>query len=106
MRALKFEEITSLGGLARRMLKSFERLESPMYQPEHLYRSMSAESWPGDWEGRTLLGLTLLSRATGRRAAYLDQMMKDLDNHLNPKGYLGEVLPQGEFSEQQFSGHN
>lgn len=106
MRALKFEEITSLSGLARRMLKSFERLESPMYQPEHLYRSMSAESWPGDWEGRTLLGLTLLSRATGRRAAYLDQMMKDLDNHLNPKGYLGEVLPQGEFSEQQFSGHN
>lgn len=106
MQALNFEDITSLGDLSRRMLKSFERLESPMYQCRQLYHSMSTDSWPGDWEGRTMLGLTLLSRATGRRAAYLDQEMEALPDFLNSKGYLGPILPAGEFSEQQFSGHN
>lgn len=36
----------------------------------------------------------------------MERIIDALEEHINSKGYLGEILPEGEFSEQQLSGHN
>jgi hypothetical protein len=47
--------------------------------------------------------LSYLVRVTGRKAKYLDQLVRELPGQFNAKGYLGEVLDG--FDEQQLSGH-
>src|SRR5687767_6919389 len=59
------------GELGQRLEASFNRLEDELYRVPKLYDEPN-EGWPGDKEGRTLLGLILLSQVTGREAKYLD----------------------------------
>ncbi len=93
------------GGLACRTGLNFDRLESDIYQPEHVLDPDTAGEWPGDWVGRTILGLTLSARATRRQPRYLDEIVAGLPARLNKKGYLGPVYPRGVMNEQQLSGH-
>lgn len=99
------EQITPEGEIGFRLAKNFARLQEAEYRPEVVF-NIEKNGWAGDWEGRTILALTLLSRATGQKAAYLDDMLDRLEMELNEKGYLKAVLPQGEADEQQLSGHN
>jgi len=92
------------GDLYRRAIRNFERLEEPYYQPAGVYGAPN-EGWPGDKEGRAILALTLLAQATGRQPHYLDALVTELPTHLNEKGYLGEVLPEGTGDEQYMAGH-
>lgn len=101
----KWEEIRPEGELAYRILKNFARLEDREYRPESIF-SMDKSGWPGDWEGRTILALVLLSRVTGRKAAWLDAILVRLKEEYNERGYLKEILPDGIVNEQQLSGHN
>lgn len=99
------EKITPEGELGFRLAKNFARLQEAEYRPEVVF-SIEKNGWAGDWEGRTILALTLLSRATGQKAAYLDDILARLEIELNERGYLKAILPQGQADEQQLSGHN
>ena len=87
------------------MLKNFNRIQDVQYRPESIFAADKA-GWPADWEGRTLLGLVLLSRTTGAYPAYLDSIMEVLKERLKENGYLGKVCPTNTAMEQQLSGHN
>lgn len=105
MNTIGFENIRIRGDLARRTVLNFSRLESKHYRPETVFTA-DQNGWPGDWEGRTILALTLLGRSTGRTPAFLEEMLECLQHHMNEKGYMGRILPEGVFDEQQMSGHS
>jgi hypothetical protein len=94
------------GDLQKRILRNFDRLESPRYQPvENAGCLREAKySWPGDMEGRTILSLAMLQQAVDREAKYLPKTMKLLPGRMNNEGYFGKnYFPKCD--EQQLSGH-
>jgi hypothetical protein len=94
------------GELNTRLMKNFDRLEEEIYQPENVYMTEEASNWwPGDKEGRTILALTKLARATGRTPKYLDAMIKLFPEKVNEKGYFGTIHAKGVIDEQQLSSH-
>ncbi len=99
-----FDTVTVGGELAARIDRNFDRLETEMYYPENVYwTEEESGGWPADKEGRTMLGLILDSRASGRTPLYLQQMIDMLPEHLNGKGYMGTIHEN--VNEQQLSGH-
>lgn len=105
MHQLDFSAINAAGDYLRRALLSFDRLERDEYQPDSVFKPASYD-WPGDMEGRTVLGLTLQAQVGRREPVYLGEIIRRLPDHLNGRGYLGRVLDAGQFDEQQFSGHS
>jgi hypothetical protein len=100
-----FAAMEIAGDLAKRANQNYDRLESDIYQPPLVFESESAKTWPGDWEGRTVLGLTLLSRSTHREARYLDEILRLYPAKMNSQGYFGPLLDPKAVDEQQLSGH-
>lgn len=98
-------EIISRSDLGYRLTQSFSRNESKYYKPNYIWTA-DKNSWPADWEGRTILALVSLAKATGKEPAYLEEMIDLLPSKLNELGYLGEVYPNGAISEQQLAGHS
>lgn len=98
-----YEDVTAKGELGARCALLSARLEAPIYRPDVIFGIESA-GWPGDWEGRTVLALTCLCKATGREPSYLDEIVSLLPSHLNGSGYLGPV--RDKLDEQQLSGHS
>ena len=105
LKPIGLDDVKIAGDLAFRAGLNFDRLETDLYQPAHVLDANMGSDWPGDWVGRTILGLTLIARATRRRPRYLDQVLAGLPQRLNEKGYLGPVYPPGVMNEQQLSGH-
>ena len=97
--------ISVKGDLAVRSGLNYARLEGDWYRPEEIFKADS-HGWPGDWEGRVILALTMLEQSTHRTSAYLDEIISILPSHLNEKGYLGSILPENTFDEQHFSGQS
>jgi hypothetical protein len=102
---LPLENIRVTGDLRQRALRLFDRLESAQYHPDKVLCSCKPEcQWPGDFEGRTILALTLLARITGRRPKYLAEILRRFPICMNERGYFGTV--HEEFvDEQQLSSH-
>jgi hypothetical protein len=99
------EEFVIKGDLAKRLNQNFNRLEEEKYQPEHVFLTdKESGGWPGDTEGRTILGLVMDARATGRDPKYLQTIIDLLPVHLNAEGYMGDIHP-GIMDEQQLSGN-
>ena len=105
MRPLLYENVNVDSELAYRLVKSYARLEGKEYRPESIF-GMDQHGWPGDWEGRTILALVLLARATGRKPAFLKRILECLEEEVNERGYLKGIMPEGEADEQQLSGHS
>lgn len=105
MAYLPYTKMIAHGENAARAALLFSRLEGPMYRTEDIY-SVESGGWPGDWEGRTILALTLLHQITGKEPAYLAEILEELPRHLNEKGYLRQIYEKGELNEQQLSGHS
>ena len=105
MAYLPYTKMIAHGENAARAALLFSRLEGPMYRTEDIY-SVESGGWPGDWEGRTVLALTLLHQITGKEPAYLAEILEELPRHLNAKGYLRQIYENGELNEQQLSGHS
>jgi uncharacterized protein len=103
--AVPFGNITAGGDLAHRAAQNFARLQSALYRPPQLFNSVNVHSWPGDFEGRALLAVTLMSRATGQEPDYFPAMVAEYQAHLNPQGYFGPLLDLHAINEQQLSGH-
>lgn len=96
-----FEDITFCGQLEARIERSLDRLQEGIYQPPQVFKD---DTWPGDFVGRTILGVTLDARASHSQPLYLKEIINELPNHLNSKGYLGPIYG-GKINEQQLSGH-
>ncbi|MFR1758214.1 MAG: hypothetical protein ACLSX2_00720 [Christensenellaceae bacterium] len=105
MEALSLDHIRPLGMLGARCALSAARLEGPEYRPDAIFTADQA-GWPGDWEGRAILGQCLICRVTGKTPSYLEEILQALGARFNARGYLGPILPEGEFDEQQLSGHS
>ena len=78
MQALDLNNITLTGELAFRLGRNYSRLEDPMYRAAEIFQA-DKQGWPGDWEGRTILALCLHERISGRKAAFLDEILEALD---------------------------
>ena len=98
-------KVITRGELGYRLTQSFSRNECKFYKPEYVWTA-DHNSWPADWEGRTILALVSLAKATGKEPAYLEEILDLLPTKLNEKGYLGEIYPNGGISEQQLAGHS
>ena len=96
--------ITVGGELAQRVDRNFDRLEDEMYRPDSVFHSRLWESWPGDAQGRIVLGLVCDAQASGRMPLYLDTIIDHYPQFMNEQGYFGPVLENG-FNEQQLSGN-
>jgi uncharacterized protein len=105
MRSIELSKLTVFGELAMRANLNFTRLEGENYWPETIFE-MDQHAWPGDWEGRTMLALTMHAQATGRTPAFLDQILEHIPEQLNEKGYIGPVHPEDVTHEQGMSGHS
>ena len=92
------------GELRTRLLRNFDRLEEDKYRPDKLFLDYKDSwGWPGDTEGRTILGLVCDARATGREPRYLQEILRIFPSKLNEKGYFGPVFDHA--NEQQLAGH-
>lgn len=101
---LDFDEVSVGGELNARLMRNFDRLEEEKYQPEHVFLTNEQSGWwPGDTEGRTVLGLVMDARATGRTPKYLDQILALFPAKMNERGYFGDVYPDSLVDEQQLS---
>jgi len=105
MKQIEFKDIDMMGDLAYRAVMNYGRLEGKWYRPTEVFTA-DLHGWPGDWEGRIMLALTLLSQSTHRVPAYLDEMISLVPEKLNEKGYFGKILPDGMFDEQQMAGNS
>jgi hypothetical protein len=103
-RPIDFANLHVSGELGARLQKNFDRLEEEKYQPDHVFLTLQqSNNWPGDTEGRTVLGLTLDAQATHREPKFLDEILKRFPSHMNGRGYFGNIEPAGSVDEQQLS---
>jgi len=102
---LPFGRVTAGGDLAHRTAQNFTRLQADIYRPPAMWRQTNWKSWPGDFEGRALLAVTLLARATGSEPDYFPAMVAAYSAQLNAQGYFGPLLDLHAINEQQLSGH-
>lgn len=100
-----FENTIFKGELNTRITKNYNRLEESRYQPESVFLTdEQSGNWPGDTEGRTILGLILDAQSSHRDPRYLQKIIELIPAHLNEKGYMGKVY-QNLMDEQQLSGN-
>lgn len=93
------------GELRTRSLKNFDRLEESKYQPDNVFLTeKQSGGWPGDTEGRTILGLVMEAQASHREPRYLNEILRLLPAHLNKSGYMGTIY-NGMLNEQELSGN-
>ncbi|MFC5405173.1 hypothetical protein [Cohnella soli] len=105
MKTAHWKEIKVYGDMYERAILNYDRLETEEYRCPRVFRE-GGYSWPGDWEGRTILALVMLAQSTGREPLYLAEIMKWLPERLNAKGYFGTIHGEGLADEQQLSGHS
>jgi len=105
LRPVNFCDIEIRGELAVRSGFNFSRLEGQWYRPKEVFTA-DQHGWPGDWEGRVILGLTMLAQSTHRTPAYLETILSMMPEYLNEKGYIGRMPAKGVVNEQQLAGHS
>ena len=105
MKSADLSKLTMYGELAMRANLNFSRLETERYWPETIFE-MDQHAWPADWEGRTMLALTMHAQTTKREPAFLDAILDAIPDRLNEKGYIGPVYDDGVTHEQAMAGHS
>lgn len=105
IKVVSLENIQVKGELRTRILKNFDRLEESKYQPDSVFLTEEESgNWPGDTEGRTILGLVLDARASHRTPKYLQEIIRRVPEYLNEEGYMGLIYTDV-MNEQQLSGN-
>lgn len=103
---VSFSELQVDGELKTRILKNFSRLEERKYQPANVFLTeKQSGNWPGDTEGRTILGLVMDAQSGHCSPQYLEEIINLIPKKLNAKGYMGKIYPAGIMDEQQLSGN-
>jgi hypothetical protein len=99
-------DVIPAGDLRRRLELNFGRLHDPEFSFESAITAFTAREAPGDWLGRTLLGLTLDAQALHRESARTEETVRRWPEACNERGYIGLVHPTGRADENQVGGHN
>lgn len=98
------------GELKERIKKNIARLSAKEYTAPCLFAE--GGSWPGDWQGRTILALASLvsvaEEGEEKNAVknQLDAIISLLPSYTNGHGYFGEILNRDYVNEQQVSGNS
>lgn len=103
--SVPYSNLFTGGDLLQRIERNFDRLESSLYRNPAIFKLGDYE-WPGDYEGRTILGLVLLAQSSHRQPRYLAEIMNHLPDYVNAKGYFGAVRSAGSVDEQQLAGNS
>ena len=108
MQPLDVKNVFLSGEAYARSLKNFSRLHDLCYRPGIIGREPFAASkdWPGDWEGRTILALSLHASAIHTRPAFLDEIVDDILSICNEDGYRGEKVDYSAINEQIYPSHS
>jgi Uncharacterized protein conserved in bacteria len=101
IKTFPMSSVTVQPELSVRLERNLSRLQDEIYQPPHVFEDLN---WPGDFIGRTILGLTLDEEALHTETSLLKLLIESLPSKLNEKGYLGPVYAPV-INEQQLSGH-
>lgn len=102
---IPFQNLHIGGELKTRIERNFQRLHENKYQPDNVFLTMEQSGdWPGDTEGRTILGLVLEAQALHKTPRYLTEIIGRIPSHLNELGYMGPIYPHF-IHEQQLSGN-
>ena len=104
MNQLKDGQISTAGEIRRFAEFSQKRLNTDRYSCENMIQH-SDYSWPGDFEGRTLLAKVSLARTLGISADF-DAEWKAIAENANSEGYFGAVFDGETMNEQQLSGNS
>jgi hypothetical protein len=107
LQPIAYTDIHVEGELLSRTSRNYDRLESSIYQPSQVFPSRTKNKpveWPGDIEGRIILGLVLNAQASHREPKYLAEIIRLLPSKLNKEGYFGP-LQKDTVNEQQLSGN-
>ena len=90
------------GELHTRIAKNYARLEETRFQPKFVFHTdEESGNWPGDIEGRTILGLVMAAQVAGREPLYLEEIIAQIPEHLNEKGYFRPILSNFKASEMR-----
>lgn len=91
-----------------RALKNYSRLHDAYYRPGIIGREPFAASkdWPGDWEGRTILALSLHAGTLHTCPAFLDKIVDDIMSICNEDGYRGPKVDYDAINEQLYPSHS
>ena len=103
--ALPFTEVKAGGELHTRIAKNFERLHAERYMLENLFTKSHDPKWPGDMEGRVMLGLVLDAQALGADDPKIDALFAEFPKQYNKDGYFGPIYFPDQIDEQQLSSH-
>lgn len=106
LQATALDDARPAGDLRRRLELNFGRLHDPDFSFEAATTAFTVREAPGDWVGRTLLGLTLEAQALGREAPRAGEIVRRWPEVCNERGYMGVVHPAGKADENQVGGHN
>lgn len=91
--------------LNERITLNFRRLsEGDYYHIDQIFAPMDY-GWYGDKEGRALLAFVSHYRISHQIIPCMQEMMAQMDAHLNADGYFGPMHPHA-IDEQQLSGHS
>lgn len=105
LRPAGFSSVKVGGELETRLHRNMARLEEERYQPHKVFLTEEQSgNWPGDTEGRTILGLVMDARASGREPIHLTEILRRIPPHLNERGYFG-TIHRDSLDEQQLSGN-
>ncbi len=91
--------------LESRIYLNFLRLSTGDYYSIEDIFSPKDYDWWGDKEGRALLAFLCHYKLSGSVIPCMEQMLAQMNDHLNPDGYFGPIL-EDEIHEQQLSGHS
>ena len=107
---LPLKNVTVQGELRTRILKNFSRMH------DRIYRAGTAGippfcciGWPGDWEGRAMLALTLDKEVLNTEAPTLEPLINWIYQLMNDEGYRSEPddkLNLADINEQMHSAQN
>lgn len=110
MKPLSLNRVTVKGELRTRLLKNFSRMHDKIYRAGIAgLPPYCCIGWPGDWEGRAMLALTLNSEALKSEAATLEPLINWIYEIMNDEGYRSEPndkLNLNDINEQMHSAQN
>jgi len=85
--------------------KSYKRMNSLPYRIQNVFQKTNY-SWPGDWEGRALLSFMCLYEINGKKISCADEIVKQLNKHINSESYFGKEFDGEILDEQQIAGNS
>ena len=96
---------TESGYLYERANANYDRLESDQY---NVQKAIAGDpSWPGDMQGRIILGLVSQAKTLHQREPVtLEAMMDEMEKNLIDGAFMNAKLNPDMANEQLFSGHS